>query len=366
MTYRTLVFAAVATTLAQTAAAQDDSTNIFFGGQNWDVQAERAEHVTHLGKSALLLEKGLLFADDANFSDGVIEFNVSYPEHRAFIGAAWRTQNREDAEEMYFRAHLNDLPDSIQYTPVNNRLSAWQIFSDENAIAPIKQNYDGWNAVKIVVEGDRADIYFNSESPVLHVPDLKNDFTAGGLFLRSTNRGDNATHFADLSIRPLGANEGIVGTPKPSKPMPEGIIDRWQVSSAFAEADIAAMTELPDQSEMSWQTLDVESNGIANLAKLHNPRENGDTVFVKTTLNADRAKISELKFGFSDRVRLYLNGQLIYAGDDGFRTRDYRFLGLVGFYDVVGLHLRPGENELVAAVSETFGGWAWAGAIAPD
>ena len=39
------------------------------------------------------------------------------------------------------------------------------------------------------------------------------------------------------------------------------------------------------------------------------------------------------------------------------------FLGTVGFHDVAGLDLERGDNEILIAVSETFGGWAWAGAI---
>ena len=41
----------------------------------------------------------------------------------------------------------------------------------------------------------------------------------------------------------------------------------------------------------------------------------------------------------------------------GYRSRDYRFLGSIGWYDTVWLPLEQGENELVLAVSETFGGW---------
>ena len=38
-------------------------------------------------------------------------------------------------------------------------------------------------------------------------------------------------------------------------------------------------------------------------------------------------------------------------------TRDYRFLGSIGYWDRLYLPLVPGENELVLAVSENFGGW---------
>lgn len=356
----------ITTLLNMNAAAQDAATSIEYGGYTWDVTAERAEAVTYKGKPALAVEKGGLWADDANFSDGVISFKVAYPEHRAFIGAAWRIQDRTTYEEMYFRAHLNNTPDTVQYTPVNNGRAAWQIYSDGNALAPANQNYDDWNDVKIVVQGDRADIYFNSDVPVLHIPDLKNDLSAGGLLLRSANRSDDTTYFADLEIRPLKPNEATSGSAKPAKPVPDGLVQSWRVSSPIAETVLADHSHLPDDLELTWQDLAVESNGIANLGRLYAPSEGNNTVLVKTTLTVTEAQIAEMRFGFSDRVRLYLNGDLIFAGNDGFRTRDYRFLGLIGFYDSVGLNLVPGENQIVAAVSETFGGWGWTGAVQTD
>jgi hypothetical protein len=60
----------------------------------------------------------------------------------------------------------------------------------------------------------------------------------------------------------------------------------------------------------------------------------------------------------SDRAVVYLNGRPLYRGDDTYRSRDYRFLGSIGWYDALYLPLEAGENELVIAVSEDLGGWA--------
>lgn len=347
--------------IAAPAIAQDAA--ISFGGIDWQPQAQSAELTTHAGKTALGVKKGRLWADDYPFSDGVISFKVAYPEHRAFIGAAFRASDRENYEEVYFRAHLNEKPDAIQYTPVHNSLSAWQIFSDANAVAPVSQNFTGWNDVKIVVQGDKADIYFNSDAPILHVPDLKTDNSTGGIVLRSSNRTDDTTYFADLDVRPLKAGESIVGSAKSIKALPENLIKEWTVSNAFDEALLQGQTGLPDSVATRWQNLTVETNGIANIARLHNPQEGADTVLIRKTVTVDEDEVGLLEFGFSDRVRLYLNGQLIFAGNDGYRSRDYRFLGTMGRYDAVGLALKSGQNEIVAAVSESFGGWGWSGSL---
>ena len=47
----------------------------------------------------------------------------------------------------------------------------------------------------------------------------------------------------------------------------------------------------------------------------------------------------------------------VYRGDDTYRSRDYRFLGSIGWYDTLYLPLEQGDNELLIAVSEDFGGW---------
>ena len=64
-----------------------------------------------------------------------------------------------------------------------------------------------------------------------------------------------------------------------------------------------------------------------------------------------------MHLGFSDRAVVYLNGRALYRGDDTYRSRDYRFLGSIGWYDTVYLPLVEGANDLLIAVSESFGGW---------
>ena len=86
-------------------------------------------------------------------------------------------------------------------------------------------------------------------------------------------------------------------------------------------------------------------------------RGDADTVLVRATIRASHAHTTRLELGFSDRVRVYLNGRALYAGDDGYRSRDYRFLGSIGWFDTVWLPLEAGATDLVRAVSETFGGW---------
>ena len=71
-------------------------------------------------------------------------------------------------------------------------------------------------------------------------------------------------------------------------------------------------------------------------------------------------------FGYSDDVSIFLNGRLLFSGMSGYHSRDPSFLGLIGLFDAVPLHLRKGENELLLIVSETFGGWGFMGRTMED
>ena len=354
--------------LMQGAAMSQEAGTVSFAGHDWRVTAQTAEVTTYKDREALAITGGRVWADDLLFTDGVISFDVAYLEQTIFVGASWRTDpSGHFLEDVYFRGHLNEKPDAMQYTPEINGLSAWQIFSDRNSAGPVSELYGAWNKVRIVVEGDKADIYFNSDEPVLHIPDLKANREQGGISLRSTGVGAGAAYFSNLAVRPLAPGEGVTGTPKPVPDLPEGLIEAWQVSSRpVAEADVRNALWLPAEltDGMAFETVETETNGIANLARVAGPEDGADTLLVRLKLTSDKDQMKQLVFGYSDRVRLYLNGKLVYGGDASWRARDYRFLGTVGFFDAIGLDLREGENELIAAVSETFGDWAWAGAMA--
>ena len=74
-----------------------------------------------------------------------------------------------------------------------------------------------------------------------------------------------------------------------------------------------------------------------------------------------------MHFGFSDKVQVFLNGQALYAGEDLQFSRDYRFLGHVGFWDTLFLPLRAGLNQVVFVVTDdTNGGTAAAARFEPD
>ena len=334
-----------------------------FDTSAWDISADESRVEPYRGRSALLLREGTAWLRGSRFQNGTIEFDIAFSDVPGFPGIAFRAATDSDYELFYLRENLSG-PHATQYTPVLHGQWAWQIYSGPAWEATVRWTYDRWMHVKLVVSGTRAELYVDGDSAVQVIPRLRGPEGAGEVGVRA---GSGAVRFANFVVRPADA-ASLAGTasalPTSTPPAvpdstPAGIVRTWRVSTPFAEslmtgaADVAAVP-----APATWNTLGIEERGIANLARLAGNANGLNTVVAAVTITSDRARPVPVRFGFSDRVRVYLNGRMLYAGNDGFGTHDPDFLGIVGLFDEVTLPLNRGPNELWFAVSETFGGWA--------
>jgi len=317
----------------------------------WQFEGAPPQVVEHQGKRALYLVGTNAMLADANFDTGVIAFDMAVPNTKqSFPSVIFRGQDGGNYEHFYLRPHQNGNPDSMQYTPVINGMTAWQIYKQYNAQTTFPVGV--WMRVRLEIGEDSARVFVNSDTPTLVVHDLKRERKAGFVMLKGSLGG---AYFANIDITP-GAQDAA-----PAEPLAElipGHVRTWSVSAPFAEADALAAAGANRLQDVSWTRLAIESNGIANLARVAPWTEKASTVLARVVVRADRTRSVAMRFGFSDRVRVYLNGALLFTGDDSQASRDYRFLGTVGLYDALQLHLRRGDNDVVFAVSEGGGGWA--------
>ncbi len=112
-----------------------------------------------------------------------------------------------------------------------------------------------------------------------------------------------------------------------------------------------------DYNSLQWDSLASEATGVTNFALLRKKTRKQNTVFAKIVISSDTTQIKQMDFGFSDQVKIYLNDTLLFSANDTYSSRDYRFLGTMGYYDSLFLPLQKGENIIFLAVSERFGGW---------
>lgn len=310
----------------------------------WHIEAAGSRVERHLGRESLWLRDGSALLEGVKIKDGVIEFDVAAPATVGFPGVVFRAHDGANYELAYLRYHLSGQPDATQYTPVFNNLFGWQIYTSRRYSLPAIIAPDRWVHVRLAVRDKRAELTVDDSTLVF--PELVRAPAEGLLGLIAGAGPSWFTNFSYSAETPVLS--GRPGAPPDS--VVHGVIKTWRVSSAFKEG--------APPNALTWDTLSVGSNGIANLAMRSGVDSLHNTVVAATAIESDARKQVRLRFGYSDRVQVILNGQTIYRGNATFQSRDQRFLGTVGLFDELVLPLRRGRNELWFVVSETFGGWA--------
>ena len=326
-----------------------------FDSPRWKIQAAESRIEEHLGRPSLYLDNGMAWLEDVVFQDGVVEFDIAFTPDRGFAGPMFRLQDSNNYEHFYLRPHQSGQPDANQYTPVFGSASGWQLYHGPGYGVQIDYPFDQWMHVRVVFSGGQGEVFIDSDEPVLFMHELKREPKAGKVGLSSYLA---KAHFSNFDYK---ESPGIAlqGTPGESPAAAAGAVMSWSVSSAFSEAQLDGKDSLEaaDTDGLSWTPLSAESTGITNLARVTDLSDDTNTVFARLSIPADSARVQRVRFGYSDRVRLYYKGKLVYRGDNGYRSRDFRYLGTIGLFDEVNLPLEKGENEVWFAVSESFGGW---------
>ena len=165
---------------------------------------------------------------DVELEDGVVEFDLAVSPERGFHGVVWRVQDDENYESFFVRPHQVGNPDAIQYTPVFNGSSAWQLYHGDGFWAPISFPLDDWFRIRVAFSGARAEVFVGDEL-VLAVGELKRPAERGRIGVMVGGPAVHIARFAhdtEVAFRtPLLAPAAAVA----------GIVPAWSVSDPFAE-----------------------------------------------------------------------------------------------------------------------------------
>ena len=337
----------------------------------WTYAPAAASRVTdHLGRRALVIGSGRAVRPDIRFTDGTVEFDLAVTGGRAFAYLQLRMTSDTAYEEVYFRPHKNGLPDAVQYSPVHQGISAWQFHHGPGGTAPAEFERGGWTHVRVEVRGRSLAVFVgNVSTPQLVVPRLARAPAEGYLALRNFLPAGvdprHASGFANLVVRP-GVVSWDFSRLAPPPPVAPGTILRWEVTPAFAP-DSGPVRELPAP-EMGgdWRGVAADGRGLVSFAE-HLPIPDGIrrwATLARLRLTSAAAKTVRLALGFSDEVTVFLNGRPIMSGDQRYSFDNPRQEGVIGFHQAtVYLPLRAGENELILAISDGFGGWGVMGRL---
>jgi len=324
---------------------------------SWGWSAADAVPTEHLGRRCLAFADTGLIAPlgDVEFTDGAVELDLAVTRERAFHGVVWRLVDDENYESFFVRPHQVGNPDAIQYTPVFHGVGGWQLYHGEGFGAPIGFPIDAWFTIRVAFTGARAEVYVaDLESPALVIGELKRGVAPGRVGMQVGGPGLHVSGFR-YEAGPITLR---APAPPPVTSAP-GVVPAWWISDPFGEEAFPGDPVL-DPARLAargWTQLAAEPSGLVDLARVNGLSDERNTVFARTTIHASRAQTKALELGFSDRALVYLNGRALFRGNDTYRSRDYRFLGSIGYFDTLFLPLVEGVNELVVAVSEMFGGW---------
>ncbi len=313
-----------------------------------DTTSIKITQETYLGKECIVLQSGAMVLKDVNLRDGSIEADISFSQERSFPGFAVRMQDINNFESFYLRPHQSGNPDATQYTPEFNGQTGFQLYYGEGYDGAFAFRFNEWHHIKIELDGLQGGFYID-DTPVIKVRELVTGWKTGkiGAPLRVANVQYTIKQRSAPTPIPIPAN----GT--------GGIITHWQVSNVVNRSLFEKQYHLTPaiKKKLTWTMKTSEPSGTINLARFAKLTDTANTIVTRLVINSASDQVKELSFGFSDYVTVYLNGKALYYGADKQYSRDYRFLGTIGYFDKLFLPLKRGNNELWFVVSEDFGGW---------
>ena len=338
------------------AASAAGSTKVPMTADRWQTDTGVFEKIQ--GVDALALRQGMALAKGISLRNGIVEFDVQ--PFAMGTGLAFRRRDDNTYEYFYIRPNGKcvESKDCLQYAPQTHGVLLWDVFPQYQAAAPI---HDGeWNHIKIVLSGQRMNVYVNHEkTPSLKIGRLEGDSIEGGLSLQGPG------YFANFSVTP-DATEGLASDPEPDPTATDAhLIRDWQLSplSELPAGKDPSMEDLPAPSA-AWQPLTAERGGLVNISRqyglpLERPRRS--LAWIKTNITSDKAQSIKTSIGWVREVWVFVNGKLVYSDKNLYmpaaarKTPDGRCSLENGAFQ---LPLHAGNNEVAIAVATNFYGLA--------
>lgn len=356
------------TTLLVLAAAAASPRDLPFTDAAWKTSDPKARVETVGGRTALRLTTATSTRRDIDLKDGTIEFDLWSTGERAFAYLHFRMQSDDEFEAIYFRLHKSRLPDAIQYDPFYQGLGNWQLFHGPDSTAAVDLTPGRWIHVKLELLGEKAALFVgDAPEPVLAVPKLargsKGGFIALRSFLGANIRGDvePPSSFANVVVRPdvVGYDfSKIVEKKVPSLP---GLVTKFRLSPAFVPPDGPVRNlSAPVGEPSTWPLANVLPSGLAIFgSQVEVPEKARRYATVAAfRVRAEAEGVKRLRLGFSDEVSVFVNGQILFFGDQRYIFNFPRQEGLIHLDQAsVYVPLKKGDNEVRLVVSEVFGGW---------
>ncbi|USG63733.1 hypothetical protein NDK47_16300 [Brevibacillus ruminantium] len=292
-------------------------------------------------KKALYLEKmnsAVFLRDEVKYNYFRLQAEVAIPGEVGFIGLVFGAKDPGNYELVYLA------PVEIQYDPVVNGSMTWQIYHGPSYQKPLPDMTGAWHKFSLEVQPGGARVFLGeNKEPALVLTRLQH----GGQRLGRVG----VWSFLPSYIRNLVIEEIPQAPIEPEatdlrKLKSESFITEWRVSSSLIQ---------DGAKDQTWTKAFVEENGTLNINRIHRAKP-GATVEVKSDFAIEEEEETVLSLGYSDSIRLWVNGKEVYQGDWCW-SPPYHDGRIRPDFASVPIKWRKGANSIRAELSqrESFG-----------
>ena len=208
------------------------------------------------------------------------------------------------------------------------------------------------------------------EKPALVVPDLARDPKPGFIALRAfvppgTPGREPVARFANVRVQagpPAVDIDALPGAPAAEEP---ARVRQWRLARAPAWPDGAGVPAAPTVGADAT-VVEARPDGLVEVHRyLKLPAEGSRLAAVaRIHVQAERAGLRAFDLGFSDRAVVFVNGSPVFRGEASYSYAGRRE-GLIGFDQArLYLPLRAGDNTVLVALEDSFGGMGIMGRFA--
>lgn len=334
------------------AAAQETSEPL--DSLHWDLSKAKVTEI-----DGRVCATGAITLKNEKAIDFTAGFDMYLTGARSYPGILFRKTNEKEYERIYFRPHLPAFfQNVVQHVSTFNGIDSWQLYKGPGHTAALELPLKRWFHVKLSVKGHQATLYIeNNTAPVMVVENLLHGDVPGSIELDATD--DGAACFSNFVLQEYSTEPVPV---QPKQDLPPGIVSKWELSPALklADYDLEKYPLSQGVEIKNWKEAECREDGIVDVSRFCSFEGNiPNVVFARTNLYSDVAQNKLYSFGYSDIIAVFLNGELLFMGNSSYTSRDPNFQGIVGLNDYLNLSLRKGNNELMIALAETFGGWGF-------
>jgi len=320
-----------------------------------DVRFLEYEGQNAMGLRGSFQEPGVATLVGPDFTDGKIEFDmwIEY-ENAMFAGIQFRwDEAHERGEYVYLRPGANHDYNTFQYYPHFKKESVWQLYGQHQRALDLPLG--DWFHFRIEVHGRSMACFIDEQTqPFFFTDRLGSGSDQGRVCFISSSE----VYVANMKVIPSEAQE--------LAPLKVGC---WDLGAGYLATWNAYQPILlkPDEMQVSLErfenssdavSIQAEERGLINFNRTFDFSGWNSAVLAEVEIHSDVAQRKQLSFGYSDRIDLYLNGQLVFSGDNTYRAESAKMRSRVHLgNDHVELSFMEGKNTLQAIVYERSGGW---------